>query len=384
MLWKSNSKVLGQSVFFIMKKFILLFAVLFLFCSFIQNSQTKLLVIPPNETVSLIFAGDIMGHSPQYKAAYNGSNNTFNYDICFQSVKSYIQSADFAVANLEVPIAGQPYSGYPNFSSPDELLDALKKVGFKVLLTANNHVLDRGKGGLERTIKQLEKRNFLHAGSYIDINQRDSIYPVVLESKGLRVAILNCTYGTNAHQVSNPNLVNYIDSTEIMNDIEDLNKLGVDFKIMTVHWGTEYELQANQTQRSFAQFLANHGINLIIGSHPHVVQNAEILHGKDSVQVPVIYSLGNYISNQRQQNQDGGVMVKVEIDAKSKSLIKTSFLPVWVYRGTLNGDYQYHLIPTKDYFEKPTFYKLNKKDSLSLSFFDQSTKKRLSNLELLK
>jgi poly-gamma-glutamate synthesis protein (capsule biosynthesis protein) len=367
-----------------MKKIILLFASLFLFCSFIQNSNTQLLVTPPNETVSLIFAGDIMGHSPQYKAAYNARNNSFNYDICFKSVKSYIQSADFAIANLEVPIAGKPYSGYPNFSSPDELLDALKNAGFKVLLTGNNHVLDRGKVGLERTIKQLEKRNLRHLGSYIDINQRDSIYPIVLESKGLKIAILNCTYGTNAHQVSNPNLVNYIDSAEIINDIKDLDRFGVDFKIMTVHWGTEYELQANQTQRSLAQFFANHGINLVIGSHPHVVQNAEILYGKDSIQVPVIYSLGNYISNQRLQNQDGGVMVKVEIDTKTKSLIKTSFLPVWVYRGTLNGDYQYHLIPTKDYFEKPTFFKLNQKDSLSLLYFDQSTKKQLSNLELIK
>ena len=366
-----------------MKKYILLFASFFLFCGFLQNSSHYSLVIRDNESVSLIFAGDIMGHSPQFEAAFNPQNETYNYDVCFKTVKSYIQHADFAIANLEVPVAGKPYSGYPNFSSPDALLDALKNAGFKVLLTANNHVLDRGKFGLERTIRQLKKRDLLFVGSYIDENQRDSIYPVLLESKGIKIAILNCTYGTNNHQISDPNIVNYIDTVEIINDIKEADNLGANFKIMTVHWGTEYETDANEYQRKTAQFFVNHGINLIIGSHPHVVQNAEILYGKDSIPVPVFYSLGNSISNQRKPNTDGGIMVKVEINVKSKSILKTSFLPVWVFRGTLNGDYQYHLIPTKDYFEKPAYFNLNRKDSLALTYFDRVTKKRLSNIELL-
>lgn len=367
-----------------MKKYLLLFAGLFLFCSFIQNSNHFSIIIPDNETVSIIFAGDVMGHSPQFEAAYNPQNVTYNFDICFKSVKSYVENADFAVANLEVPIAGKPYSGYPNFSSPDALLDALKNAGFKILLTANNHVLDRGEIGLERTIVQLKKRNFLFGGSYLDENQRDSIYPIILKSKGIKIAIFNCTYGTNHSEVPEPNLVNYIDTVEIANDIRDADQLGVDFKIMTVHWGTEYELMASEMQRKTAQFFVNHGINLIIGSHPHVVQNAEMMFGKDSIPVRVFYSLGNFISNQRKPNTDGGIMLKVEIDTKSKSILKTSFLPVWVFRGVLNGDYQYHLIPTTDYIKKSSTFNLSKKDSLSLTYFDNETKKRLSNIELLK
>ena len=367
-----------------MKKYILLFASFFLFCGFLQNSSHYSLVIRDNESVSLIFAGDIMGHSPQFEAAFNPQNETYNYDVCFKTVKSYIQHADFAIANLEVPVAGKPYSGYPNFSSPDALLDALKNAGFKVLLTANNHVLDRGKFGLERTIRQLKKRDLLFVGSYIDENQRDSIYPVLLESKGIKIAILNCTYGTNNHQISDPNIVNYIDTVEIINDIKEADNLGANFKIMTVHWGTEYETDANEYQRKTAQFFVNHGINLIIGSHPHVVQNAETLYGKDNIPVPVFYSLGNFISNQRQANSDGGIMVKVEIGVKSKFVLKTTYFPVWVYRGILNAEYQYHLIPTADYIRNPTHFKLTQADSISLRSFDSETRKRLSNFEFLK
>jgi poly-gamma-glutamate capsule biosynthesis protein CapA/YwtB (metallophosphatase superfamily) len=367
-----------------MKKYVLLFAGLFLFCSFIQNSSHTSIIPPDNETVSIIFAGDVMGHSPQFEAAYNPQNGTYNYDVCFRQVKSYIENADFSVANLEVPIAGKPYSGYPNFSSPDALLDALTNAGFKILLTANNHVLDRGENGLERTIRQIKKRNLLFEGSYLNENQRDSIYPIILKSKGINIAIFNCTYGTNQNEVSKPNLVNYIDTVEIANDIRDADQQGVDFKIMTVHWGIEYELQANMTQRKIAQFFVNHGINLIVGSHPHVIQNSEILCGKDSTKVPVFYSLGNFISNQRKPNTDGGIMLKVEIGSKSKSILKTSILPVWVYRGILNADYQYYLIPTTEYFQKSAIFNLCKKDSLSLTYFDTETKKRLSNIELLK
>ena len=367
-----------------MKKSVLLFALLFFFCSFIQNSNHNSFVIADNDTVTLIFAGDVMGHIPQIEAAYNPHNDSYNYDVCFKWVKPYLQQADFAVANLEVPIAGKPYSGYPAFSSPDALLDALKNAGFNILLTGNNHVLDRGKPGLERTIRQLHKRNLLFAGSYIDQAQRDSLYPIILQSKGIKIAILNCTYGTNGNQAQEPSLVNYIDTTEIINDINDADRLGADFKIMTIHWGTEYELQAGKTQQKLAQFFVNHGINLIIGSHPHVVQNAETLYGKDNSPVPVYYSLGNFISNQRQANSDGGIMVKVEIGVKSKSVLKTAYFPVWVYKGTLNGEYQYHLIPTSDYIQCPANFKLNKTDSVSLRYFDTETRKRLSNLEFLK
>jgi poly-gamma-glutamate capsule biosynthesis protein CapA/YwtB (metallophosphatase superfamily) len=335
------------------------------------------------ESISLIFVGDIMGHSPQFQAAFDITANTYNYDICFQRVKPYVEKANFAIANLEAPIAGKPYSGFPNFSSPDELLDAIKKTGFDILLTANNHILDRGQVGLERTIQQIEKRGLYHLGSYINNAQRDSIYPLILDSNGFKLAFLNCTYGTNGIRALQPTVINYIDTLQIIADIDKANKLGADVKIMTIHWGNENELQANKVQRNLAKFLVNHGINLIVGSHPHVIQNAEILKDKYGRQVPVFYSLGNFISNQRESNNKGGLMLRVDIDKSSKRITNVSYLPVYVYRGKLNGSFQFHLIPTIDFEKKSSTFALNKEDSISLMDFDNKTRDRLSNIKLI-
>lgn len=361
-----------------MNKILLLLISLFLFSGFVSNPLPEV-SSEGAQTVKLIFAGDIMGHSPQFQAAYNAQTKSYNYETCFQLVKPYIESADIAIANLEVPLAGPPYSGYPNFSSPDALLDGLKYAGYDIILTANNHVVDRGKQGLERTIGVITDRKLKHTGSYINKAQRDSIYPLIIHEKGLRIALLNCTYGTNGIPVTNPNMVNLIDTVQIRKDIARAKKLQADFIIMTIHWGVEYILQANDSQRKLARWLAAKGVNLIIGGHPHVVQDMEIITTAQNDSVPVYYSLGNSVSNQRKPHTDGGIMVEVEIGVKAKKIISTSYIPVYVHRGMLAGKYQYHLIPTPQYIQAPEQYKLAVADSLALRYFDQQTRLRLHN-----
>lgn len=362
-----------------MKKIIFLFILLFTFSSFLQekfNTDVNQQLI--DDKLVLVFAGDIMGHMPQHQAAYNAITKQYNYNPCFKLVKSYIEEADFAFANLEVTLAGRPYSGYPAFSSPDALLDATKQAGFDAILTANNHVVDRGKAGLERTIKTIQNRNLLFAGSYVTKEQRDSVYPIIIQRKGLKIAILNATYGTNMNPVYYPNAVNMLDSAEILADINSAKMQKADLIIAVLHWGIEYELAANEQQKDFANFLKENGVNMIIGSHPHVVQNAEYL---DST-VPVVYSLGNFISNQRKINTNGGIILKVEISKISKHISSISYLPVYVHRGNLNGQYQYHLIPTIDFIKSSAKFKIPATDSINLVVFDHETRKRLSNMTL--
>ena len=363
-----------------MKKIMLLLTVLFLFCSFLQKEHPVRTLLPNKENIVLVFAGDIMGHSPQFKAALNAKTGKYNYEDCFVHVKPYIEEADFAVANLEVPLAGAPYSGYPNFSSPDALLDGLKFAGYDVMLTANNHVVDRGKAGLERTIRTIKNRDLLHAGSYLNKQERDSIYPLILEKDSFRIALLNCTYGTNGIPVVAPNHVNMIDTVEIKEDITRCEELLADLIVMTIHWGNEYELEASQAQNEFARFLVRSGVDLIVGSHPHVVQNMEYIQ-TGLKNVPVFYSLGNSISNQRKPHTNGGILLRAEIDPMTK-FIKTSYMPVYVHKGILNAKYQYHLIPTIDYVKQPQAFKLCPADSASIMFFDTETRKRLANANL--
>lgn len=362
-----------------MKKIIFLFILLFTFSSFLQEKlNTDLDQQLIEDKVVLIFAGDIMGHMPQHQAAYNSTTKQYNYNPCFQFIKSYIDEADFAFANLEVTLAGRPYSGYPAFSSPDALLDATKQAGFDVILTANNHVADRGKAGLERTIETIQNRKLLFAGSYVTKEQRDTVYPLFIQHKGLKIAVLNATYGTNMNPVFKPNVVNMLDSAEILADINSAKNHKADFIIAILHWGTEYELVSNRAQKDFANYLKENGVNMIIGSHPHVVQNAEFLDGT----VPIIYSLGNFVSNQRKVNTNGGILLKVEIGKRAKNISNINYLPVFVHKGQLNGLYHYHLIPTIDFIKSPSKFKIPAADSISLVVFDNETRKRLSNMTL--
>ena len=360
-----------------LRRSILLFVFLLFFSLVAKENLPCTIIDTEPSIVSMIFCGDVMGHMPQVNAAYNSSDNSYDYNPCFAQITSYIQQADIAVANLEVPLAGKPYSGYPHFSSPDALLDALQHAGYDVILTANNHVVDKGTKGLKRTIEQIDQRQLMRAGSYLDSLDRKTHYPLFIEQKGLKIALLNSTYGTNGILVKSPALVNLIDTTQIRNDIQKAKDEAADFIVMCIHWGAEYELKANKEQQVIAQFLADEGVHLIIGSHPHVVQNVEILYGKDSLEVPVYYSLGNAISNQRWEHSNGGIMVSVDIHPSTKKIIQGNYLPVYVHKGKLHEKYQYHLIATPDYLENPAYYNLSAKDSTELVSFDVQTRERV-------
>ena len=329
--------------------------------------------------VTLLFAGDVMGHEPQWKAAYDPATDSYDYHDCFRFVQPYIEQADLACANLEVTLAGPPYTSYPCFSSPDALLFALKDVGFDVLFTANNHVLDHGRQGLERTLLMLDSVGMAHAGSYADSLDRVTGYPLVLDVKGLRVGFLNMTYGTNGIRVPKPNCVNKMDRPQVAADFKKLQSQDAMLKVAFVHWGDEYQLEANRYQRSFAGFLVDQGADLVIGGHPHVTQNADTLFNSDGKPVVAYYSLGNFISNQRGTNTKGGIMVQAAVNRFTGRVIETGYIPYYVFKGVIDGKYQYYVIPTIPYINNRYDFRLPAYDSISLVKVHQALTERLSD-----
>lgn len=335
---------------------------------------------PESDTLTFVFAGDVMGHTPQQKAAFDAKIKEYSFTECYQFITPYIQSADFAIANLEVPLAGKPYTGYPYFSAPDELLDGALSAGFDAMQLANNHIADKGKNGIARTYGAVNKR-VPSVGVYLTETQRDSIYPLIVSVKGLKVAFLNCTYDTNGNLVPKPYVVNLIDTAQIRKDVEVARQRGAKCVIMNIHWGIEYALKANKEQTMLARFFANIGIDAVIGSHPHVVQNFEWVEGRDKTRVPVFYSLGNMISNQRWENSNGGILAKLEISRSTGKVLKVNYLPFFVHKGSLNRKFQYYLIPTEKYLDKGYDFQLPPKDEDLLKAFDVATHERLSNAE---
>ena len=299
-------------------------------------------------------------------------------------VEPYVQEADFACGNLEVTLGGPPYAGYPCFSSPDALLFEVQNIGFDLLFTANNHVLDRGKPGVERTIMMLDSVGMPHAGSYVDSLSRDTSYPIIMDVKGLKVGFINATYGTNGIREKAPNVVNRLDTVQMAHDLERLAEMGADLKIAVLHWGNEYELWGNKRQRQYAQSLVNHGADLIIGGHPHVVQNADTLFTSAGKPVVLYYSMGNFISNQQRLETKGGIMVKATVSRFTGRVVATEYIPYFVFIGTIHGKYQYYVIPSVPFLNGEYDFSLPRYDSLMLLNVYNSISGRLSNFDQCK
>ena len=252
----------------------------------------------------------MMQHKAQLDAALQ-PDGTYNYSGCFTQVTPEIEAADIAVCNFETTLGGAPYTGYPQFCSPDAYAQAVRDAGFDIFLTANNHCMDRRNRGLVRTLDILDSLGVAHLGTYRSQAERDSLYPYIIEHGSMRIALLNYTYDTNGIPVAPPCIVNYIDTVQIKADIRRAHQLKADCIIACMHWGTEYMLQPDAKQKKLEDWLYAHGVDHIIGSHPHVVQPVRTLpdyRGRPTRHLTV-WSLGNYISNMSAPNTYKGLAV---------------------------------------------------------------------------
>jgi len=331
-----------------------------------------------SNSLKIIFCGDLMGHGGQIKAAKTADG--YDYSPCFQFVEGYLKSADLAVANFELTLAGPPYSGYPQFSSPDQVLVDAHKAGYKLFTTVNNHCMDSGKEGFLRTLHVFDSLGIPHLGTYRDSAERAENHPLMMDIKGYRLAFLTYTYGTNEIPVPSPLVANLIDTVAMASDLNEAHERGADYVITLMHWGIEYDTVANKQQRRLAKFLLSHGSDIVIGGHPHVVQDATMDALPDNYRTPeiVVYSMGNLVSNQRFRNTDGGIMVELELTRNGSKIEQDChYMPYWVYRGVYNGLYQYYILPSYDARQNPQQYQLPKADLKALELFDDNTRERL-------
>lgn len=222
-------------------KYALLTATIFLGTKTEELPLPDPVTAPDSVTLTLIFAGDIMQHGPQIEAAWSEHDTTYNYHPCFSYVKPLVSSFDLAVANLEVTLAGAPYTGYPQFSAPDELAVAARDAGFDVLATANNHSCDRGNNGLIRTLHVLDSLGIARTGTFGDSIDYHKHHPLTLTKNNITFTLFNYTYGTNGLPFYPPAIVNITDTSQIISDLAAVDKEKTDFIIVFFHWGNEYQ-----------------------------------------------------------------------------------------------------------------------------------------------
>lgn len=282
-----------------------------------------------------------MCHNTQYMDAYNANTDEYDFSYVFDNIEYYIKNSDITVANLETTFAGEDvgYSNYPKFNTPDALAYNLKKLGVDVLSTAGNHSLDYGFDGLSRTIDVLNNADIAHAGTYKTQEERDTI--IFKYVKGIKIAFLNYAYGTNGITIPSdkPYCINLIDKELIKKDIETAKSQEADMIVASVHWGTEYSTVPNDTQDELADFLFQNGVNIILGTHPHVLQKMEkrtvTLEDGSTQDGFIIYSLGNFISDQNADNTRTSIILDLQITKhtdKSVTIDKVDYIPIYMYK----------------------------------------------------
>lgn len=249
--------------------------------------------------ISLIMVGDILLHTRVEEYAVQ-EDGTYNYDAIFEPMKTEIETADLALVNQEVIIGGEELgvSGYPCFNAPFEMGDALVDAGFDVVCHATNHALDKGKKGLLNCV-QFWKEDYPDIavlGINETVQEQEEIY--VYEQDGIRIAILNYTYGTNGIALPQdmPFAVNMLEEAKVISDIQKAEEMA-DFTVLCPHWGTEYVLKQTEEQERWAKIFLENGVDLVIGTHPHVIEPIEMLIDEETGNTMLVYySIGNFVN----------------------------------------------------------------------------------------
>jgi poly-gamma-glutamate synthesis protein (capsule biosynthesis protein) len=305
-------------------------------------------------TATLCFVGDLMCHSTQFNYAKVDADS-FDFTGVYREVKPYLYKPDLTIGNLETVIAGKNkgYSGYPYFNAPDDFVYSLKDAGFDLLVTANNHALDQGWEGVERTIDVINDYKIHRTGTFISQEDRDSVRIFLVNS--IKIAILAYSENTNGLPIPKGKdfVINLIDEELIKRDISKARELNVDIVLVHLHYGPEYNREPNDYQKEIVQKIIELGADIIIGGHPHVIQPVDFFKTNNTKLDSgfVAYSMGNFISNQRWRYSDAGVILNIQISKNkftdSVNIGDITYLPTWVFKGNTEKGREYIILPAQ-------------------------------------
>lgn len=320
-------------------------------------------------TLRIAVVGDLMCHSPQFKYAMI-AKDSFDFNPVYRYVKSFLENADFTFGNLETVIGnkGSIYSGYPRFKTPAEYVSALAQNGFDFVCFANNHTLDQGESGVVSTIENLKKEKIGYTGAFLSQSDRDSIRIFTINE--IKVALLAYSYGTNGSVIPKGKsyLINLINLELIRKDISKARESGAEIVLVNFHFGNEYQRLPSDFQKEVVKKTVEFGADIITGSHPHVIQPIEFFKTNNAMidTGVVAYSLGNFISNQRNRYTDAGVILYLNLEKNISSnqikLCSVEYLPTWVFKGKTENGYEYLILPINDELNYSEFQFLSEAD----------------------
>lgn len=330
--------------------------------------------------IDIVSLGNLIIHQSQINGAKN--ENGYDFSPSFQYIKEMVSEADISLGILEGALAGGEPTGYPIFNSPDEVIDSLRDTGIDVVNYANNHIYDYDDEGLQRTIEITKEKGLDVLG--VKSTEEEKSY-LVKEVDGVKIGFASYVFETaavngyktinsNPVSINSENLINTFNYNDlesfynrIASEISAMKAEGVEFIIASMHWGEEYNTYIEATQNEIAKKLNELGVDIILGGHPHVIQPYEIMCNESGHSTFVIYSQGNSLSNQSEQEigvaeSEDGIMIKFTLEKKdgNVSLKEYKIIPTWVYKEEKgDGTYYHKIIPVEEALANPEEYGIN-------------------------
>ena len=330
--------------------------------------------------IDIVSLGNLIIHQSQINGAKN--ENGYDFSPSFQYIKDMVSDADISLGILEGALAGGEPTGYPIFNSPDEVIDSLRDTGIDVVNYANNHIYDYDDEGLQRTIEITKEKGLDVLG--VKSTEEEKSY-LVKEVDGVKIGFASYVFETaavngyktinsNPVSINSENLINTFNYNDlesfynrIASEISAMKAEGVEFIIASMHWGEEYNTYIEATQNEIAKKLNELGVDIILGGHPHVIQPYEIICNESGHSTFVIYSQGNSLSNQSEQDigvaeSEDGIMIKFTLEKKdgNVSLKEYKIIPTWVYKEEKgDGTYYHKIIPVEEALANPEEYGIN-------------------------
>lgn len=316
------------------------------------------LTIPSKEnniTINLAATGDILMHNTVLASGKVGIND-YNYDHLFAPIKHISSQADYATISLEAVMAGAEYgyTGYPLFNTPDSTATALKASGFDFVSITGNHCMDRGLKGTLRSLEVIKNSGLDTTGVFASAQEKDQY--LIKDIKGIKVGFVAYTYGTNAIPIPNntPYLVNILNPQAVQKDITAL-KPQVDLLVLLPHWGVEYNHYPTEEQQKMALSWLENGADIILGSHPHVIQPAQLLNINGQKKF-VIYSMGNSLGHQRGNERNSGVIVNLKItknlSTSQTTIDEANYIPTFSHSYKNEGRQLFRVVPIDETIAK--------------------------------
>ena len=330
-----------------MKKLILALAIAALALSMLVAGAEPMPTLAPPQplrSVTIRAAGDLMMHAKQLRIAEQ-PDGSYDFHLQYALAGGALGNADYTIANLETTVGkygSMAYSGFPLFNAPEALLDAVRDAGVDFLTLANNHMLDRYFEGMVNTVQLVDDWGFDHAGANRTPEERDA--PVIVEVNGIRIGFYCATEMTNGMEsFSNADAtkygINYLRRGAFDEAVQRLKDAGADVIIAVPHWGDEYYRQPAQRMIDMARYMIAAGVDVVLGSHPHMVQpvrweTAEAADGTTRTGL-VAYSMGNFISNMTKKHCDSGIVVQFTIRERADggfAITDPAVVPIYCWK----------------------------------------------------